>query len=424
MQAGLCNDSGVCGPEEVAASEEWRYVGEGRGEYRMVDLYKFVGSGAGSYDVEAQKRELKRQYAKPGPPQYCSCFLMLLAIAVALLLTVIAVLLILRQKAASSVQKIDRTTEFDCGVVSDEWETEWSDTKIDWCCKHKKNTCPSYNCEADAHTWEHSWSQRKQHWCCENKGLGCPAASDDAIVYHDAGGEYDCAEDQAQMQTAWSSSKARWCCDVKQIGCSLVEASSTTVADGSTSTSIDDVLAFDSSENSVNVHCLSGCWFDGETASCEDRIMYAARKTFAGQDDACAQAYRLVQKQCLKSCTACTLEKANCSVPPLHDCDERSKAMSEWSYAKRAWCCQHHQKGCTSTSSQAATTPVHTTSTPVRTTTKATKATKTTKATTTPSTVTMAAPFDCEADLANWTAVWTAEKKKWCCHNENTECPF
>lgn len=218
------------------------------------------------------------------------------------------------------------------------------------------------------------------------------------------------------MQTAWSRGKKRWCCDVKQIGCSFLKASSTTSA--TTSSSATALVAFNSSEDSADVHCLSGCFFDGKTASCEDRIMYAARETFAVHDDACAQAYRLVQKQCLKSCTACTLKKANCSVPPVHDCSERGKAMSEWSNSKRAWCCKHHHKGCTSTSSQAATTPVPTTSISVSTTT--TKATTTTSA----GAPTIAAPFDCEADLANWTVVWTAEKKKWCCHNDNTECPF
>lgn len=170
----------------------------------MVDMYKFVGSGAGSYDVEAQKRELKRQYAKPTAPQYCSCCLMLLAIVVASLLTVIAVVLLWRRRAASSVQHVHRIVEFDCKIAADEWETEWSDTKIEWCCKLDKVTCPSYNCAADSLTWERSWSQRKQHWCCENEGLGCPAASDDATVsYGDrsvlrlcrgSGADADCLE--------------------------------------------------------------------------------------------------------------------------------------------------------------------------------------------------------------------------------------
>lgn len=380
----------------------------------MVDMYKFVGSGAGSYDVEAQKRELKRQYAKPAAGQYCSCCLMLLAIAVAALLTVIAVVLIWRRRAAASFQSVHHIVEFDCEVAVDEWETEWSDTKIEWCCKRNKVTCPSYNCEANMRTWEHSWSQRKQDWCCENEGLGCRTASDDTTVSHRAANVYDCAEDRAQMQTAWSRGKKQWCCDMKQIGCSFVEISS--VASATTSTTTVALLTFNASEDSVDAHCLSGCLFDGETASCEARIIYAARKTFAGHDDACAQAYRLVQKQCSKSCTACTLEEANCSVPLLHDCGEHSKATSEWSRSKRTWCCKHHRRGCASTTRQATTT---------------TKATTTTGTTTTKATTTirlgfagMAAPFNCEADLANWTVTWSTEKKKWCCHNENTECPF
>jgi len=58
-----------------------------------------------------------------------------------------------------------------------------------------------------------------------------------------------------------------------------------------------------------------------------------------------------------------------------------------WSLAKKAWCCQHAQRGCPVIS---ATTSPH---------------------------------FDCNAGFARWKEGWSVQKKVWCCQHQSKGCP-
>jgi len=54
-----------------------------------------------------------------------------------------------------------------------------------------------------------------------------------------------------------------------------------------------------------------------------------------------------------------------------------------WSIEKKHWCCDHQDKGCSTTTSL---------------------------------------PFDCAAGLSNWQDGWSSAKKDWCCAHTNKGC--
>lgn len=56
------------------------------------------------------------------------------------------------------------------------------------------------------------------------------------------------------------------------------------------------------------------CDFEGQSASCKDRIAYASGHQFKGQDHACTSAYKLLQQQC-PICSACSFDASGCSGP-------------------------------------------------------------------------------------------------------------
>merc|ERR1712048_313665 len=74
----------------------------------------------------------------------------------------------------------------------------------------------------------------------------------------------------------------------------------------------------------------------------------------------------------------------------------------KWSVAKRAWCCAHGRRGCSTT--RPPTVPP--TNVPPTTAPPATSL-----------------PFDCNAGYGHWQAGWSRAKKAWCCANQGKGCP-
>jgi len=100
----------------------------------------------------------------------------------------------------------------DCKVGYSNWEWEWSDTKMAWCCSHTGRGCNKtgvkepFDCDADLTDWEGAWSDKKKTWCCGQFGRGCQV--------------FDCNEDFIDWQRGWSEDKRTWCCKHEQRGCS------------------------------------------------------------------------------------------------------------------------------------------------------------------------------------------------------------
>merc|ERR1740121_3506048 len=69
-----------------------------------------------------------------------------------------------------------------------------------------------------------------------------------------------------------------------------------------------------------------------------------------------------------------------------------------WSTKKKAWCCEHHVRGCKPTTSFALVRSFRTT---------------------------LKAPgplYDCAAGFLNWAKGWSTRKKSWCCEHDQVAC--
>jgi len=84
-------------------------------------------------------------------------------------------------------------------------------------------------------------------------------------------------------------------------------------------------------------------------------------------------------------CVACWCFRSASARPTEADLDCSSGLESwrhSWSEAKRAWCCQRHQVGCTTSSR----------------------------------------PHDCTKGFSSWQSGWSNAKKAWCCAQERVGC--
>jgi len=66
-----------------------------------------------------------------------------------------------------------------------------------------------YECDVGLQDWQEEWDQAKIEWCCKNQGLGC--------IDQDRESRYDCEADTS----TWTAVHARWCCVHKKVGCDV-----------------------------------------------------------------------------------------------------------------------------------------------------------------------------------------------------------
>ncbi|CAK0867429.1 unnamed protein product [Prorocentrum cordatum] len=86
-------------------------------------------------------------------------------------------------------------TQYDCSEDYFDWERLWSEEKKAWCCMAKGRGCPAsttstrpprrksaeqpssgdelFNCTAGYAQREQGWSESKLEWCCRHKTIGC-----------------------------------------------------------------------------------------------------------------------------------------------------------------------------------------------------------------------------------------------------------
>merc|ERR1712187_834779 len=103
--------------------------------------------------------------------------------------------------------------------------------------------------------------------------------------------------------------------------------------------------------------------------------------------------------------------------------------QKHWSVGKLAWCCQHENKGCPTTSAPvvfdcsagfnnwqagwSASKKLFC----------CTREGRGCDPTTAMPVVTTSCPYDCSAGLPNWHIGWSASKKAWCCQHKGIGCP-
>jgi len=249
--------------------------------------------------------------------------------------------------SSSSIPAVRTEIVFDCDADFSQWEKGWSDAKKRFCCKTEKRGCEEehvvpYHCQSED---QDSWPLSKQNYCCVNHKVGClqydcaaglqfattgwsQPKQEFCCKRFKEGCPFDCQADLAHAAAAWSDNQKSWCCKNENRGCDAMP------------------------ESKQPGNCSMDCQHDGSTHTCADRIAYASKHTYAGHADACQRAHKLIQSECT-SCSACTLEAANCtallseagSAYEWHDC-KRELTWNATSLKKRSWCCAHQGLGC------------------------------------------------------------------------------
>mmetsp|Transcript_75354 Transcript_75354/g.157018 ORF Transcript_75354/g.157018 Transcript_75354/m.157018 type:complete len:332 (+) Transcript_75354:134-1129(+) len=161
--------------------EQYRYVGEGAGQYSPVDQYVSVGPGAGDY--QKQMKPIVRNFRLRK--------IWIYAIALTLAIAFIYLLYYLFGGAVISNAESftqGRATDHDCNKEYATWQTAWSTDKQDWCCLHYRLGCSDFlpadvefDCTMNEAAWENTWSMAKKDWCCTHKGVHCEALPTPAV---------------------------------------------------------------------------------------------------------------------------------------------------------------------------------------------------------------------------------------------------
>jgi len=98
---------------------------------------------------------------------------------------------------------------------------------------------------------------------------------------------FNCQEGQP---ATWEEKKRHWCCSREDVGCQEGSRAQTEHLTG----------------------CKAMCSYQGQSASCVDRIRWAAQHTYLGKDKPCLQAHKLVLSQC-DACGNCSGSAAGCT---------------------------------------------------------------------------------------------------------------
>lgn len=275
---------------------------------------------------------------------------------------------------------------FDCDENFIIWEFAWSDQKKGWCCKHKEKGCKSnekflapmkgsdskdgtlpFDCENDSDM--DYWSGDKKAWCCGYSEKGCEKFSTTATTTTQTttsttnlGCRMECEIDGVKdtcknfiQQTsvndflgdsqACSSAhqlilaRCPECeiCSEHEAGCNVLEGPTTTTPPPTTT--------------HEPTGCYKPCLLNGIVADCKSRVQWSAEHLYFWNQTACHKAYDQVMGEC-SVCGDCPSEETGCvEARPAdkgkedpYDCD--AKRDESWSAGKKAWCCEHRQKGC------------------------------------------------------------------------------
>eukprot|EP00443_Scrippsiella_acuminata_P038634 CAMPEP_0115318900 /NCGR_PEP_ID=MMETSP0270-20121206/79456_1 /TAXON_ID=71861 /ORGANISM="Scrippsiella trochoidea, Strain CCMP3099" /LENGTH=347 /DNA_ID=CAMNT_0002738511 /DNA_START=11 /DNA_END=1052 /DNA_ORIENTATION=+ len=175
---------------------------------------------------------------------------------------------------------------------------------------------------------------------------------------------------QQGLRAQWTEERRDWCCEHEGLGC-------------------------DPPARRLQDMCEMKCFLQGIPATCRSRVQWASEHKFNFAPDACSQAHALVLHEC-EVCSGCGLPEL-CGV-------HRSLAL---------------QQVVTTPLPQPATTPL-----PQPVTTLSMLATTTTPApTTTPRTTSTSMAYDCTGNDQIARAVWSDEKREWCCLHHAKGCP-
>ncbi|CAK9020785.1 unnamed protein product [Durusdinium trenchii] len=294
----------LCGPrcfqaffEEVDEEEGLKQVRDGEGAYKQVVRYHHVGAGRGDFEPVTPQPATQTQ-------------LMWVPLGILLLFFVLSVPLLFLWDAYHHKGE-DPLTLPDCSF--DHPRGSRGDA---YCCHHY-GRCQGgtafedpygyggdgehFDCDAGYEDWQSGWSPAKTQWCCRKEGRGCM--------------QFQC-EGEAQQ---WSPEESDWCCANRQ-------------------------QCQSSDSGACDTMCTTSSGGKSITSSCMDRIRWAERHFYSGQEDSCSLAYSRVRVDC-DVCRTCSIEEAGCAQQPqvprlLDDCEGTAVDRAGWSAEKKEFCCR------------------------------------------------------------------------------------
>jgi len=166
------------------------YVGTGCGDYIQETTYKYIGCGAGEFEVIAAK---KANY---------TCLFIGGGVGL-LVLVIVLVLLLLPGPPTTTTTSLTTAAPFNCLTLDN--PDMWTIAKKSYCCDKVGKGCttttppPTYN----GNTRE-VWTAAKKDWCCANTNQppgtcgGLPPTTQ---------APYNC-----NTREAWTAAKKDWCC--------------------------------------------------------------------------------------------------------------------------------------------------------------------------------------------------------------------
>jgi len=114
---------GLCACGGPSAGPEMSYVGNGRGVYIQETAYKYVGDGAGEFDIIQQKSSVNWSR-------------ILIGIGVGLLCILLVLLVILLMRPGTTTTTTTTTGyPYDCDAGLANWKVNWINAKKEWCCR-------------------------------------------------------------------------------------------------------------------------------------------------------------------------------------------------------------------------------------------------------------------------------------------------
>jgi len=147
-------------------------------------------------------------------------------------------------------------------------------------------------------------------WGSSPSTSGAPARSavdPSAVVDSMSAEPYDCADQYYERESMWTENKTAWCCKHEHKGCTKITTSAAPPATSLSSKA--DVVR--EKRQPTSDACSASCTFDAQTATCGQRVQFAAEYVFFAEVDPCRDAHDLVLKEC-GSCSSCMLDATGC----------------------------------------------------------------------------------------------------------------
>eukprot|EP00931_Biecheleriopsis_adriatica_P003610 TRINITY_DN105406_c0_g1_i1.p1 TRINITY_DN105406_c0_g1~~TRINITY_DN105406_c0_g1_i1.p1 ORF type:complete len:821 (+),score=119.82 TRINITY_DN105406_c0_g1_i1:108-2570(+) len=267
---------------------------------------------------------------------------------------------------------------FDCTAGYSNWQKGWSERKKYWCCRHYHRGCQPFDCDVHAATWVADWSPEKKAWCCQHDGRGCKMPTTSP--------PFDCHAGYSNWQKGWSSAKKAWCCEHWHRGCPQEKELFDCSAGYSNWRAGWSQPKKDWCCNHEQKGCTNGVRIEGsgshhhyEHHSHEGRRVDGGAVVVRGPEGHVAGGAVAVRGGGAYAQSSDNYDWYDCSVG-------LSEWRSRWSAVKKAWCCHHQQKGCSSDAGSL--------------------------------------EYNCSAGLSNWKDDWSDSKKVWCCRHYKRGCQY